>query len=205
MKQTHKQRLVGGIVLLSLALIFIPTILDFSQDELAPMQREAMPEAPNVMKMEVLPLEIWSGRIDPEVDSDSRIIETPGAVKSTAEKESSRPATPASPKSEAKTAAKPVVSKVESKPKPVTKAAVTAATSAWVVQVASFADETKAFTLRDRLRGSGITSFIERGHGGAGLTYRVKVGPVLRKSEADQLKKQVSQQFKLDGLVMRYH
>jgi len=199
MDQAHKQRLVGGIVLLSLALILIPTILDFSQDELGPKQREEMPEAPDVMKMEVLPLQIWSERIDPEVDSDSRIVETPSVAK-----DSPKAAAPAAAvKSEKKQEAKPAVVKV--KPKPAPKAVVTKAVGAWVVQVASFSDEPKAFKLRDRLRKAGITCFIERGRGDAGLIYRVKAGPVLRKSEADQLKKQVSKLTKLDGLVMQHH
>jgi len=208
MDQAHKQRLVGGIVLLSLAIILIPTILDFSQDELVPAQREEMPDAPDVMKMEVLPLEIWSERIDPEVDSDSRIVESPSVEQTGDEKESveKAPAKVVAPvvaaKPEKKPEPKPVVTKVE--PKPAPKAVVTTGASAWVVQVASFSDESKAFKLRDSLRESDITCFIERGRGDAGPIYRVKAGPVLRKSEADQLKKQVSKLTKLDGLVMRH-
>jgi len=208
MDHAHKQRLVGGIVLLSLALILIPTILDFSQDELEPVQREVMPDAPDAMKMEVLPLEIWSERIDPEVDSQSRIVETPSVetpivVKESLEKESPEAAAPAVVvKAEKKKESKPVVTKVE--PKPAAKAVVTTAASAWVVQVASFADEPKAFKLRDSLRKAGIACFIERGRGDAGPIYRVKAGPVIRKSEADQLKKQVDKQTKLEGLVMRH-
>ena len=198
MDQAHKQRLVGGIVLLSLALILIPTILDFSQDESAPAQREEMPDAPDVMKMEVLPLEIWSERIDPEVDSDSRIVETPSVAKNTPKKESPKAAVKPEKKQEPKSAV------VKVKPKPAPKAVVSKGASAWVVQVASFSDEPKAFKLRDSLRKAGITCFIERGRGDAGLIYRVKAGPVLRKSEADLLKKQVSKQAKLDGLVMRH-
>ena len=204
MDHAHKQRLVGGIVLLSLALILIPTILDFSQDESAPAEREEMPEAPDVMKMEVLPLEIWSERIDPEIDSANRIVETPSvkksAEKSTVAADTSKPAVAAKP--EQKKALKPVVSKAE--PKPAPKPIVKNGASAWVVQVASFSDEPKAFKLRDRLRKAGITCFIERGRGDKGIIYRVKAGPVLRKSEADQLKKQVSKQTKLDGLVMQH-
>ncbi len=197
MDQAHKQRLVGGIVLLSLAIILIPTILDFSQDDLTPVQREEMPEAPDAMKMEVLPLEIWSERIDPEVDGDSRIVEMPSV-----EKVRSEAAVPAVVKPEKKKAPTPVVSKVE--PKPAAKAVVTTGASAWVVQVASFSDEAKAFKLRDRLRTAGITSFIERGRNNSGLIYRVKAGPVIRKSEADSLKKQVDKQTRLKSLIMRH-
>jgi len=203
MDQAHKQRLVGGIVLLSLAIILIPTILDFSQDELVAVPREEMPDAPNVMKMEVLPLEIWSERIDPEVDSQSRIVETPSVETPSVVKDSPEAAAPAVVvEPEKKKESKPAVAKVESKP--ATKAVVTTGASAWVVQVASFSDEPKAFKLRDSLRKAGITCFIERGRGDAGPIYRVKAGPVLRKSEADQLKKQVDKQTRLDGLVMRH-
>ena len=207
MNPAHKQRLVGGIVLLSLAIILIPTILDFSQDELTPVQREVMPDAPDAMKMEVLPLEIWSERIDPEVDSESRIVETPSeispsVVDGVVAKDKPEATAVAAIKPEKKKAPQPVVSKVE--PKPVAKPVAASGASVWVVQVASFSDEPKAFTLRDRLRKAGIASFIERGRNSSGRIYRVKAGPVVRKSEADRLKKQVDKQTKLDSLIMRH-
>ena len=210
MDQAHKQRLVGGIVLLALGLILVPTILDFSQDTPDPMAEAQIPESPDVMKMEVLPLEIWSEPIDPEIDSSDRIVETPAAVEQETVKSSSEPAPkPVEPDDKKASAPKPApVAKAEAAPKPTPdvakKPAIPEGASGWVVQVASFSEEPKAFALRDRLRKAGHPVFIERGRSSGGVIYRVKVGPVLQRTEADRLKKQVAKQTKLDGLVMKY-
>jgi DedD protein len=195
MDQAHKQRLVGAIVLTALGLILIPTILDFSQDKPSELAESKIPEAPDVMKMEVLPLEVWSERIDPEIDSSNRIVETPAPVAEPTEK--SEPVAeppPAKPVAEAKPKSKPASSK------PV----IASGASAWVVQVASFTDEPKAFKLRDRMRKAGHPTFVERHRSDKGMIYRVKVGPVLQRNEADRLKKQIAKEVKLDGLVLKY-
>lgn len=191
MDQSHKQRLVGAIVLVALGLIFIPTILDFSQDEPHPLASREMPEAPDVMKMEVLPLEIWSERIDPEIDSSQRIVETPTPL--------TEPLEEPVAVVEEKPASSPVA--IE---KPASKPDIPGGAMAWVVQVASFSDESKAFKLRDRLRTAGHATFVERYRANSGVIYRVKVGPVLLRSEADKLKGQIATETKLNGLVMKY-
>lgn len=199
MDKAHKQRLVGGIVLLALGVILIPTILDFAQEASDPMAEIEIPESPDVMKMEVLPLEVWSEPIDPEIDSANRIVETPTAPEQLAQP----PDTAESPKSQPakKQAPKP---KIAAKAEPASKVDTPEGATAWVVQVASFSDEAKAFKLRDQLRQAGHPTFIERGRKNGGVIYRVKVGPVLQRTEADRLKKQVAKQTKLDGLVMQY-
>lgn len=199
MDKAHKQRLVGGIVLLALGLILIPTILDFTQEASDPMAEAEIPESPDVMKMEVLPLEVWSEPIDPEIDSANRIVEKPTAPEQlaqppdTAESQKSQPAKKQAPKP-----------KIVAKAEPASKVDIPEGATAWVVQVASFSDEAKAFKLRDQLRQAGHPTFIERGSKNGGAIYRVKVGPVLQRTEADRLKKQVAKQTKLDGLVMKY-
>ncbi len=202
MDQAHKQRLVGGIVLVALGLILIPTILDFSQEASDPMAGVEIPESPDVMKMEVLPLEVWSERIDPEIDSANRIVETPAAPQQPAQQSATDKAEPAKSQQQAPIPKK--VAEAEPKPQTATKTDIPEGATAWVVQIASFSDESKAFRLRDKLRKLGHPAFIERGRKSGQLTYRVKVGPVLQRSKADSLKKQVAKQTKLDGLVMQY-
>jgi len=193
MDQAHKQRLVGAIVLTALGLILIPTLLDFSRDQPNLLSESEIPEAPDVMKMEVLPLDVWSERIDPGIDSTNRIVESPAPVK--------KPTEAPAPVIE-KQAATPVL---EKKPeKVVSKPPVPGGASAWVVQLASFSDEAKAFKLRDSLRKAGQPVFVERHRADSGIIYRVKVGPVLLRSEADSLKKQLASETKLNGLVMKY-
>ncbi|ALP54036.1 hypothetical protein Tel_13350 [Candidatus Tenderia electrophaga] len=202
MESAHKQRLIGGIVLLALALILVPSILDFSQDEPDPVQQVEMPEAPDAMQMEVLPLEVWSEPVDPEVDGNERIVEMPEPEQPEPPAQAS--ATPTPKPGAAETKSTPKRDTAKAAPEADSKPVVPAGASAWVVQVASFSDQPKAFKLRDRLRSAGHPSFIERGRSGGATIYRVKVGPVLERTEADQLKKKVDKQTQLNGLVMQY-
>jgi DedD protein len=65
--------------------------------------------------------------------------------------------------------------------------------------------ESKALKLRDRLRDADFSAFVERATKPNGdAVYRVRVGPVLVRSEANKLKDKVKQEIKLDGLVMKY-
>lgn len=224
MEQAKKQRLVGGIVLAALALILVPAFLDFSRNAVPEVQRQEMPQAPDARRMEVLPLEVWSSKEDPQVDPDNRIMTEPSPVaEPVAEAETDVIAKPAAstpehkpvqkaatkPEPEQKVASEPApkpTSKptVASKPDSVKLPVVPEGSAAWVVQIGSFGDEPKAFALRDRLREAGHPVFIERGRSNNKLIYRVKVGPMLQKSEAERRKQQVAKLTKLDGLVMKY-
>jgi DedD protein len=148
----------------------------------------------------VLPLDVWSEPINPKVDNSEAIVEKPEAAPPAKQAASpSKPETKPEPKQQTAKA------KSEPKPEASTKAAIPSGASGWVVQVASFSDQPKAFTLRDRLRKAGHPAFVERAHSGAGATiYRVKVGPVLQRTEADRLKQQVDKETKLNSLVMKY-
>lgn len=233
MKQAHKQRLVGGVVLFALGLIFIPMVLDFSRDDHSRVENAEIPQSPDTMKMEVLPLDVWSQKVDPEVNRDSRVVETfqidkeeREAVNATADSGSSSPgdskaedhATVNKTKSEdgkssesvAESKPKPAVEKAEA-PAPVSKPAPKPAlqpapgsATAWVIQVASLTKENKAYGLRDQLRKAGHPAFVEQVKGSSGMIYRVKSGPVLQRSKAESMKSEIKKLTKLDGLIMRH-
>ncbi|UHQ18166.1 SPOR domain-containing protein [Lysobacter sp. KIS68-7] len=121
-------------------------------------------------------------------------------------------AEPAAPAEVAKpTQAKPgttVVAKA-AEPKPVTvataasKPASTPAASGtgFAVQLAAFSKAADANALRDRLRAAGFSAFTEVVNTDKGTLTRVRVGPVLNRAEADQLKAQVKSKVGLDGVV----
>jgi hypothetical protein len=58
-----------------------------------------------------------------------------------------------------------------------------------------------ANALRDRLRAAGFSAFTEVVNTDKGTLTRVRVGPVLNRAEADQLKAQVKSKVGLDGVV----
>ena len=93
-----------------------------------------------------------------------------------------KPATPAAakPTTTVATAAKP--------PPPA------AASTGFAVQLGAFASATEANKLRDRARAAGLRAFVESVRTDKGMLSRVRVGPVLTRAEADQLKAQVDGQ-----------
>lgn len=119
-------------------------------------------------------------------------------------------AKPAETKPEPKPAApspKPVATKpAETKPapaKPVAPkpAAPAAAKVGFAVQVGAFSDATEAGAMRERLRAAGFTAFTETVTTDQGKLTRVRVGPVLDRAAADQLKAQIQSKAGVDGIV----
>ena len=83
-------------------------------------------------------------------------------------------------------------------------AAVDKGLQAWVVQVASFHEEDNAVRLRDRLQKMGYTTFVEQLSADPGSMFRVRVGPELKRSDAQSIRDRIAVEMKLDGLVTRY-
>lgn len=99
--------------------------------------------------------------------------------------------TPAAPKP----AAEPAKPPAAAVPKP-------AATGVgFALQVGAFGKETDANALRDKLRGNGFSAFVEPVSTDSGQLFRVRVGPVSTRAEADQLKAQVAARNGLTGIV----
>lgn len=126
------------------------------------------------------------------------------------------PARPAAPKSEpakpiATAAPKPAqtrqVAPPVAAPKPTTtatvaKPAATApAATGYAVQVGAFANAASATALRDKLRASGFSAFVEQVKTDSGTQNRVRVGPVATRAAADQLKSQVAAKAGVSGQV----
>jgi cell division septation protein DedD len=110
-------------------------------------------------------------------------------------------AKPAAPKPDA---AKPAVAKATEAPKPAAAKPATATAASgtgFAVQLAAFSKSADANALRDKLRAAGFSAFTEVVNTDKGALTRVRVGPVLNRAEADQLKAQVKSKVGLDGIV----
>lgn len=196
-----KQRVVGAIVLVSLAIIFIPLILPGKGDLSGDSDSSNIPAQPDYRfptpKQAPLPPVISKSPPVP-VEPSQADSKAPAA-------ETVKPEPPApKPDSNGKP---PVASKA-----PVATASnlsdsaeeKTDQVSAWVVQVGSFSSQANATAMRDRLRSKGYASFVEAVKGQSGLTYRVRVGPELTPELAERLKEKLFKQEKIEGLVQRY-
>jgi len=86
--------------------------------------------------------------------------------------------------------------------KPAAPASTPAASgTGFAVQVGAFGNATEAGKLRDRLRAAGFTAFTETVNSDKGALTRVRVGPVLSRAEADQLRVQLSAKAGVSGIV----
>lgn len=186
-----KQRLVGAVVLVSLAVIFIPMLLDGGKQEGMPTFGSNIPEKPDY---HFEPLEIPLQPVEPIPEDRPQLIEE-------SEPAPAKPVPPAEAKPSPAAKRKPIA-----KPKPESKPEVasTPATEpvGWVVQVGSFSQADNAMALRDKLRGAGFTAFVEKLKTGEGTVYRVRVGPELRREAAEAQLEKLKRTQQLDGIVM---
>jgi DedD protein len=183
-----KQRIVGAIVLVALGVIFIPIILEREEPGISGSNIPVMPKQ----------LEQLSER---ELPPPPEQPEKPATTRQLVDEQ-----TPADKADKTPT----VASKEPSQSTPEKVTATSDKTSktparAWVVQVASFSDRNKALALRDRLRKSKYIAFVESLSTTNSTLYRVRVGPVVKRSEAEVLQKKIIKEFKLkDALVMAH-
>jgi len=200
-----KQRLVGAVVLVALAVIFVPMLLPGEGNLGGGIHGSNIPVEPD-FRFPPVPV---APKAPPVADAPPVPLGGDDSVDSPAPAKSVTSNTPAEPsltvKPTAKVKPKPAVSPKSS---PVAKAVPRKHTSgqvnAWVVQVGSFAARKNAQALRDKLRQQGYASFMESIRGKSGRVYRVRVGPELTKSAAATLGQRLAKEAGLKGLVQTY-
>lgn len=74
----------------------------------------------------------------------------------------------------------------------------------WVVQVGSFTRETNALVLRDRLREADFEAFVQRTDTDGRTLWRVRIGPIATREEANRLSERLSDQRGEPTLVMSH-
>ena len=112
------------------------------------------------------------------------------------------PAKPVPPAAKpAAVAAKPAPTTPATTPPAAPKPQTAASGTGFAVQLAAFSKPADADALRDKLRGAGFSAFTEAVSTDKGTLTRVRVGPVLNRAEADQLKAQVKSKVGMDGIV----
>lgn len=188
-----KQRIVGALVLVALAVIFLPMLFS-REDELRQVvvDAPAMPDKPVMPEVELEPVEVPEPVAQEEVPPVEPVPQAP--VETIAE----APAQAASaPKVEASAAAKPVEKVAE---KPASELDANNLPVSWSVQLASLSSRTGAEKLQQTLRSGGYNAYIRTFDG----MNRVFVGPVIERAEADRLRDLLNRQQNLKGFVVRF-
>jgi len=194
-----KYRLIGMVVIFSLLIIFVPIIFN-RPDEL----RSAKVEVPKPPKPKVItakpanqisiPNKIVQNAKKLELDTSVDIGKTE-EVKNTDDKTNNKgenkivkvvPATPEN-KTATKKEAQP---KIDANGLPIT----------WSVQLASLNSREGALKLQQELRTKGYNAYIRENN----KKYRVFVGPVIQKDEAQKILNQINKSLNLEGLLVRF-
>ena len=213
--KAYKQRMVGALVLVALAVIFLPMLFS-RQDEQRQVRVDApaAPQAPALPQVQVEPVVVPEPQALPQepVPSDDEIAAQQAPSTPIA------PSAPVAPAPPAPSAAKPVTPPPApvAKPVPAPAQPITAAPSkpattpsrvdanglsvSWSVQLASLTSRESAESLQKTLRSQGYNAYIRSADG----KNRVFVGPLIERAEADRLRDLLSRQQNLKGFVVRF-
>lgn len=233
MDDALKKRLVGAVVLVSLAVIFVPMLIE-DEPVVSPSIKdtnipprpvlihpgERQPPTPrSEVSGDAAPLGTTQRPLAlplPEMVQQAPEVDEPVPPTVSVEPLSQAPeaAVGSAPEPEASGPSKPPQSETTSasppQPPPVTappagvKVETSGRPTGWVVQVGSFANRLNADTTLGKLREAGFDSFQEEIRVGDKVLYRVGVGPEIDRARAEQQQARIAEQLKLKGIVRRY-
>lgn len=200
-----KQRMVGALVLVALAVIFLPMLFS-REDELRQVRVDApqAPQAPVVRDVKVEPVPVPEPQTltqEPMPDEDEAPLAQAPAV----------PIKPIPPAPSAKAASVPSKVQAPAAPaQPVAGAPVKPDTApkidpnglpiSWSIQLASLSSRASADSLQKTLRSQGYNAYVRSAEG----KNRVYVGPLIERAEAERVRDVVNRQQNLKGIVVRF-
>ncbi|MBT9237618.1 SPOR domain-containing protein [Pseudomonas sp. MG-2] len=207
-----KQRMVGALVLVALAVIFLPMLFT-REDEMRQVRVEApqAPAMPSLPEVKVEPVAV------PEPQAIAQEPQQPPVVVDESTAPASTPSQPITPspqtqpqvQAQAQAQAQPAkpqapVSKVEpqpaAKPAAPSKIDVNGLPVSWSIQLASLSNRAGAEKLQQTLRSQGYNAYIRS----AGGMNRVYVGPLIERAEAERVRDAINRQNSLKGFVVRF-
>jgi len=200
-----RRRLLGAAVLIALAVIILPLLLDGSGTESRFRRVERLREEPPRIVNETGRVEVPA---DPVVNKPVPETTPQKNIEPVADDQvepEPEPTPEPTPEPEPEPAPEPA-------PEPVTIALPTEAVekspsaTAWVVQAGSFSDQVNALKMRDQLRSAGLPSFVSSVSSGAegAELYRVKVGPISDRNSAVEVQQRVQSLVGRETLLREY-
>lgn len=217
------QRIVGAIVILSLAIIFIPALLE--TDRLAPGKAidSPIPEVPREISTIVFQLNESNGKFEGEglvadageapgsgnfTPSERLNREVAEAIENSADEiEMVDPSDGAGSSadadgdnSKANRQSSPAPAKTETKS---LNESDDGSQHSWMLQLASFKDEQNAIKLRDSLRAKQYVANVDERKFSSGSIWRVRIGPVLSKEKIVKIQAMLEKEMKMKGLIIR--
>ena len=233
MEERLKQRLVGAVVLVSLAVVFVPILFDMSHETGEEMPADlisgvperpqggfgssasGMLEAPRTPRLDT-ELERERSRNASRADAGERTASSrapvAGATPGSSDIPVSAQATDGSGEPASGSPPAPSIARAESAPAKqepgrgsATKpVAETSAAGGWTVQLGSFVRSENALALHKRLQAEGYPTFVESGSSVRGKVSRVFVGPMPDREQAKASAAKLKREMALEGIVVPY-
>ena len=191
-----KQRVVGALVIVSLAVIFLPMIFD-KPHEASKKQIISIPIQP---ELPVITIEKPQKPVYTLVETNKKTADKPKVHQE--------------PKTVSQQEIKPVVKKTVKNPvkmtakKPAKSSSVLdpvfnqdLLNNVWMVQLGTFGNHENAFKLRDKLRAKGYDGHTTKLNRDGKVLIRVFSGPYADKTKAVAIKKQIDSKFKAEKVT----
>lgn len=210
METALKQRLIGAIVLVALAVIFLPMLFDGSGAAERFRQQIPIPEEPEVPEPRLSP----TGESDVQgiltrtetPDESTTSTQVASGESQTTNRGSGGTGAEAGEANDTTTAtqAGQTTTATASEGGATPAAEETNITNGWVVQVGAFSYKTNALVLRNKLDAKGFDAMIEKMRLEGDTLWRVLLGPVAGRAEGEALKRRVEAARDMPALLRRY-
>lgn len=202
-----KERLIGASVLVMLAVIFIPMILDNSGQYDSEISGTNIPDRPGGdFSSRIVPIE--QGQPVNTIEPPTEVVLSPEStiVEMVQDTEIAQETDLGAIDEQTDTTQVEETNTIitEDTKKASTPRVAEVGITAWVVQLGSFGKEENADNLNKRLREMGFTAFVEPLNQPNGTIYRVRVGPELLRSDAVELQKVLNEKIQTQGIIVKY-
>ncbi|WP_312450356.1 SPOR domain-containing protein [Stutzerimonas nitrititolerans] len=185
------QRMVGALVLIALAVIFVPMLFNREDDaRRVEVDAPAMPQTPAMPDVEVQPVEVPEPAAEPFPEEFEIIEEGP----------ETEAQVPAEPITAPPAVAEPTPTPPAERSEPEQRLDAANLPVSWSVQLASLSNRESAEALTAKLRSQGYNAYVRTFEG----MNRVFVGPLVERAEANRLRDVLERQQKLKGFVVRF-
>jgi DedD protein len=201
-----KHRIIGAIVLVALAVILVPLVLDEREP---PSDLKGISEIParqsnlaaTETKVVVTPV---ANLANPEKNGPNQTptdsTKTPATSPAETTVVETQPETPAEPAEKSKTAKPKTQAKASEAEK--TKAAVPA--KGWIVQVGVYSNADNAARVSEKLKSHGLAVTAESVKIEGGKAMRLRVGPYRERAAALKAQAQIQKEVGVQGMVLAY-
>lgn len=201
MNQGAKQRIVGTVVLLALALIFLPIIFDGEGSYQAPISSR-IPDTPVIS---ILPEPVQSRPVIVGDVEESEPEPEPEPSEVASVEPDNEPAALATAENTGEPESEVEISESEAIfSREVPQLSAAGLPQGWVVRLGSFSDAENASNLVVRLQAAGYKAYTRAIPSEQGSLTGVYVGPWLDRALVNDYQRKLQEEFSLAGLVVRY-